>query len=160
MKGHIIFRLVMALVLLVVLTAGAVGLGLFAYNAGVTRGLADSGKLALPPAGAAPNYLYAAGPFFHYGFFGPGFGLLNCLFLLLGLGFIFMLVRGIMFVAFGRRHWGEAGGPNGLWARRWHGPWGHGPWGKDYPPMFDEWHRQAHTQDKPQEPPSSGPAQA
>lgn len=156
MKGHIIFRLVTALVLFVVLVAGAAGLGLYAYNAGVTRGLADSGKLAAPQAGVAP---YVYGPFFHYGWFGPGFGLLNCLFFLLALGFIFMLVRGIMFVAFGHRRWGEAGGPYAFGPRRWHGPWSHGPWGKDYPPMFDEWHRQAHGQDKAQATPPSDPTQ-
>jgi hypothetical protein len=155
MKGHIVFRLVTAFVLLLVLAAGAAGLGLYAYNAGVARGLADSGKLVLPQVGAAP---YAVGPFFHYGFFGPGMGLLNCLLLFLGLGFIFALVRGLMFVIFGRWHWRDADGPNGPGFRPWHGPWGHGPWGRGYPPFFEDWHRQAHGQGKPQEPPA-GPAQ-
>ena len=152
MKGHIVLRLVTAFVLLLVLAAGAAGLGLYAYNTGVARGLADSGKLVAPQAGAAP-YPYM-GPFFHYGLFGPGFGLLNCFFLLIGLGFLFMLVRGIMFVVFGPRHWHDADGPNGPGFRHWRGPWGHGPWGRGYPPFFEDWHRQAHGQEKPQEPPA------
>jgi hypothetical protein len=153
MNRSIIFRIVVALVLLVVLAAGAVGLGLTAYNAGVTQGLAQSGKLTVPPAGAMP-YPYA-GPFFRYGFFGPGLGLFNCLFVLLGLFLIFALMRGLMFVVFGPRHWGGQRGAFGPGSRG--GPWGwHRPWGeKGYPPMFDEWHRQAHGQtDGPSTPPS------
>ncbi len=152
MKGHIVLRLVTGLVLLVVLAAGAAGVGLYAYNAGIARGLADSGKLTAPSAGAWP-FAYA-GPYWHYGLFGPGFGLFNCFALLFGLFLVFMLVRGLLFVVFGPRHWRDAEG-----YRPWHGPWGRGPWGRGgYPPFFEDWHRQAHGQEKPQEPPA-GPNQ-
>ncbi len=144
MNRYIFFRIVWGLFLIAV----AVGVGLLAYNAGVARGLADSDKLVLPSAGAAPYiYPYGVGPFFHYGLFGPGFGLLNCLALLLVFGFVFSLLRLFLW----RRHWGW-GWHSGAWnregkdePRRWHGPWG-----KGFPPMFDEWHRQAHAQEPSQ----------
>jgi hypothetical protein len=155
MNRSIVFRIVAALVLLVLLVAGAAGLGFTAYNAGVTQGLAQSGKLAVPPASAVP-YPYAV-PFFRYGFFGPGLGLFNCLSVLLAIGLIFLVVRGIMFVVFGPRHWGR---------RHWAGyglgdpsSW-HQPWDKGYPPMFDQWHRQAHSQNPDPSAPPSGPNQA
>ena len=154
MNRYIFFRIVWALFLIAV----AVGVGLLAYNAGVARGLADSGKLVLPPAGTAPySYPYGAGPFFHSGFFGPGLGLLNCLAVLAGLWLIFGLLRLVVW----RPHWGW-GGPHGAWSHEGKGEPHHwrGPWGKGFPPMFEEWHRQAHGQGTDQTTPPSEPNKA
>lgn len=133
MHKRIVFGILVALLLM----AGAVSLGAYAYNAGVAQGLIESGKLTDLPSGAEARvypYLYG-GPFwFHrpvsiFGCFGPLF------FILL----IFVLMRGLM--------WG------GPWGRG-HG-WRHGPWEKGVPPMFEEWHRQAHSQSAEQTPPAS-----
>jgi hypothetical protein len=113
-------RFVLSLLLVLVIVAGAIGLGTYAYNAGVAQGLAQSGRIAAPDGGAVVPY-YA--PYYHQPF-GFGFGgfLFSCFFLLLIIG----LVRAI----FGRRHWGMHG-------RR-------GPWNGDFPPMAAEWHRKMH----------------
>jgi len=144
-----VWRAILSVVLLVALAGGAVAVGLLAYNAGVARGLADSGKVALAPAGTAPY----AFPYYGWGFFGPGFGLLNCLVLFFVFGLIFMLLRALVW-----------GGLFGGWRRHfWHRGWGdpntphswRQAWEKGYPPMFDEWHRRAHGQGEPTPPPES-----
>ncbi len=119
MNGRIILTVLLALVLI----AGMVGAGIYVYNVGVAQGLAESGKLAAPPTGAAP-YPYFGGPFFYHRPF--GFGFLGCLFPLLFLMFFVMLLRGI------------------LWRGRWGHGMHHGPWEKGAPPMFEEWHRKMH----------------
>ena len=120
MKGRIVLTVLLALILI----AGLVGAGVYVYNVGVAQGLAESGKLAAPPMGAAP-YPYIGGPFFYHRPF--GFGFLGCLFPLLFLLLVFGLLRGI-------RH-GRWGGGHGM---------RHGPWEKGVPPMFEEWHRKMH----------------
>jgi len=149
MNRSIGFRIITGLILLVVLVGGAAGLGYLAYNAGVNQGLAQS-RLAAPATGAAP--VPYAWPYAPFGFWGPGFGVLNCLFALFVIGFIFLLFRGIMFVVFGPRHWGWrrwANGPEG--AGEGYG-WHHRRWAGGFPPFLDEWHRQAHAQgDNPSE---------
>ncbi len=121
-------RIVLGVLLALVLIAGAVSLGAYAYNVGFAQGLVASGKLADLPPGAAmgPYPAYYRGPFwFHPPF---GFGFLGCFGPLFFILLIFLLVRG-------------------LW---WGGRWGHGPgchhnrWGGGVPPMFEEWHRQTH----------------
>ena len=128
--------------LLLALVAG--GVGWLAYNAGVARGLADSGKVALPAAGVVP-YPYLGGPFF----FGWGLGPFNCLLFFFGLGLIFLLVRSLVWGGpfwrrpFGHHAWGGPGTP-----------WGaHRAWEKGYPPIFEEWHRRMHGQGEPSAPP-------
>jgi hypothetical protein len=103
--------------------AGVVGVGVYAYNVGVAQGLAASDKLVVPPAGAAPYPYWLS--FYHRPF---GFGLFGCLFpLLLGL-LLIVLLRSIL----------------------WRGPMGwkhmgyHGRWDKGVPPMVEEWHRKMH----------------
>ena len=144
MFRSIVWRGILALVLLVVLVAGVAAVGVVTYNAGMARGLADSGKVvAQPPASVMP-YPY-------WGFFGPGFGLFNCLLLFFGFALIFLVVRGLLW-----------GGLFGMWRRPWHHGWGgpdapHGwrrTWEKGYPPFFDDWHRRAHGQGEPTPPPS------
>lgn len=130
MNRRIIFGVLLALLLI----AGAVSLGVYIYNVGVAQGLAESGKLTdLPPGAEGRLYPYYGGPFWHprpFGFFGC-FGPL--LFILL----IVVLFRGLW--------WG------GPWA------WGHG-WKHEHGggrAIFEEWHRQAHSQGAQQTPPSS-----
>ncbi|MGH2592750.1 MAG: hypothetical protein ACRDGG_04495 [Anaerolineae bacterium] len=115
-------RIVLGVVLVLVLIAGAVGIGTYVYNAGVAQGLAESGKLVAPESGAVPYPYY--GPFYRP--FGFGFGFLGLLFPLLFLFLVFGLLRRL----FWRGGWG-GGGPRGNWE-------------KGVPPMFEEWHRRAH----------------
>jgi hypothetical protein len=131
-------RIVLGVLLALVLIAGAVSLGAYAYNLGVAQGLAQSGTLSdLPPGAEMRPYLYYGGPFWFYRPF--GFGFFGCFGPLLFFFLIFVLFRGL---------W---------WGGRWgSGPgWKHGPWDKDIPPRFEEWHRQAHSQGAEQTLPAS-----
>ena len=112
-------RFILSIVLVIVIVAGAIGLGTYAYNAGVAQGLAQSGKIVAPDGAAVPYY-----PPVYYHPFGFGFGgfLFSCFFIFL----IFGLIRAI----FWRPHWG--------WRSR------RGPWNSDFPPMAAEWHRKMH----------------
>jgi hypothetical protein len=125
MNGRIVLRVLFALVLI----AGAVGLGVYVYNAGVAQGLAASGKLVAPEGGVAP-YPYYGGPFF----FRPySFAFAGCLFPLLFIFLVMVLLRGI----FWRGHW--------AWSehrRRWE---------KGVPPMLEEWHRKMHESQETKE---------
>ncbi|MBI5652572.1 MAG: hypothetical protein HZC40_19320 [Chloroflexi bacterium] len=126
-------KFLLGALLVIVLIAGAAGVGAYAFRMGVAQGLAESGKLTAPPTGVAPYPYFAP---FHYRAVGHGFGLLSCLAPLL---FVF-LVFGLMRAMIWRGHWG--------WKH--HGPHAHGE--KGVPPMFEEWHRKMHeTQNKPNE---------
>lgn len=131
-------RIILIGLLVLALLAGAVGVGVYAYNAGVAQGLVQSGKVSVVEGGPGP-YPYYGGPFFFHRSFGFGFGFLGCLFPLLFFFIIFGLLRGI----FWRGPWGGRHG----WGGGHHGPWGKG----GVPPMFEEWHRQAHGQSAPPE---------
>lgn len=118
------FRVMLALVLI----GAVVGLGSYVYNAGVTYGLAASGRLALPDGGAV------VAPYAYYGLhrpFGFGFGLFGLIFPLLFFFLIFGALRGLFFRGWRRGPWQ-------------HGPWQHGEWDKNVPPMVQEWHRKMH----------------
>ena len=126
MNRSIVFRIIMALVLL----GAIIGLGAFAYRAGVTQGLAlsagmPSGEIVQTPLPYYPMY---------FGFPFYGFGMLGCLIPLFLLCLAFFAFRGLV--------WGRP--------RRWgymhHGPWGRGDPGQGPPSIFTEWHRQAHAQ--------------
>ena len=110
MNGRAIVSFLFGLIVIGIL----VGVGVGIYQAGVTQGIVDAGRV--PAAGVVPVAGYGYG----WGF--PGFGFLGLLFPLLFLFLIFGLVR----AAFGRgRGWG--GG--------WGGRHGYGPgWGKGYGP--------------------------
>ncbi len=129
-------RIFWKVLIVLVLVAAILGIGVYAYNLGMTQGLAQ--KLQVTAGQAVPV------PYMHYGrgFFGFGFGLLGCLIPLF-----------LLFLVFGS-----------LRALFWHGPMGwrhmhrrHWGWrdenGKDVdvPPFFAEWHRRAHGEptDKP-----------
>jgi hypothetical protein len=132
MFKNVFFRILAGLVLL----AAIAGIAFFAFNAGMTQGVASNLQATAPQAGGQPVPFYGYGygmPFFHpFPFFGFGcFGVLIPLFLL--------------FLAFGaarRMIWGPRWG----WHHMHHGPWGEkGPGSPDFvPPMFAEWHRRAH----------------
>jgi hypothetical protein len=134
MNRRIIFGILVALVLI----AGAVSLGAYVYNIGVAQGLAQNVNLTdLPPGAEGRLYPYYGGPFwFHRPF---GFGFFGCFGPLLFILLFFVLFKG-------------------LW---WGGPWGgrrgwkHHYEGGGAPPMFDEWHRQAHSQGTEQTPSAS-----
>ncbi len=122
MNGRFIFGLMLALVIV----AGAVGIGVYAYNMGVAQGMSTTGKLDVPPSNVAPVPYY--GPFF-YRPFGFGWGLLSCLFPL----FILFIFFSVMRMVFWRARWGGM-------HRRWDG---------GVPPMAEEWHRKMHEQQSP-----------
>ncbi len=130
-------RIVVGILLAVILIAGAVGLGLTAYNYGVVRGLADSGRFIEEGGRGMPIM-----PFMHYGWglrpFGFGFGFLGFLIPLFFFFLLFWLIRGLFW-----RSWGGWG----------HRGWG-GKWEGHAPPMFEEWHKRAHGEGPTPEPPS------
>jgi hypothetical protein len=129
-------RVILGILIVAVLAAGAIGIGVTAYNYGVARGLTDSGQVVVGEGrGVRPDGFW---PPMHFGYarpmmgarFGYGFGFLGCLGPLLFLFLVFALFRFIFW-----RPWG--------WGWRQPGPWGHGE-GKGLPPMFEEWHKRAH----------------
>jgi hypothetical protein len=140
MKGetNVNRRIILGVLLALVLIAGVVSLGVFAYNVGVAQGLAESGKLTdLPPGAEGRLYPYYGGPFWYHRPF--GFGFFGCFGPLLFILLVFVLVRALWW-----------GGPWG-----WGHGWKHGYGDRGVPPMFDEWHRQAHSQGAEQTPPPS-----
>ena len=97
--------------------------GFAAWQAGVSHGIEQSGKILVPPSGAAGPYPYP----YHWHGHGPwGFGFL---FVPLFVLFWIFVLRGL----FWRRAWGGGGC---------------GPYGR-----FEEWHRQAHAREAGQAPP-------
>lgn len=135
---HIFFRILAGLVLL----AAIAGVGLLAYNAGVSHGQAIS---AITPSAQSGSTAYPIYPFWWpFPFFGFGFfGLLAVIFL--------------FFVAFGALRF-ALWGPRFGW-RRWHrgyGHWGERGSGEEFPipPMMAEMHRRMHAAEegKPADP--------
>ena len=113
----------------VVLTlALAAAVGVFTYNLGLARGLAQVAPAIAPPD--APNavvpYVFYPRPWgWGFGFF-PFFGLLWAFLL-------FAIVR---------RLW---------WGPRWYGRrYGHSGYDRCVPPEFEEWHRRAHGEKAPE----------
>ncbi len=127
-------RIVSGILLTLVVVVMLGGIGLLAYDAGVSQGMLNSGRLTTPAPGLGPYPYYGGFPFWRP--FGFGFGLLSCLFPLLFFLLILSLFRGLFW-----RRW------------YWRGPgYGYGRPGDEQPPAaFDEWHRRAHEtgQDKP-----------
>jgi hypothetical protein len=120
MNGRTIARILLAIVLI----GGAIGLGVTAYNAGVTAGLAQTGQVVVTDG----PYLAPGGAYVGYGWgFGHGFGFFGFfLFLIL----LFALFR----AAFGgpRRGWGHGHG------------WGPGGWRDDQGRTWEDRAREAH----------------
>jgi hypothetical protein len=106
---------------------GAAVIGIAAYDAGLARGIAESGRaVASAPPGTPFVYVWPRPR--GLGFF-PVFPLV---FFLL----FFFAIRGLLW--------------HGPWRQR--GGWGCRPY--DVPPAFDEWHRRAHGHPSPPAPPS------
>ena len=122
-------RLVAGLLIAALVAVGAAFVGTAVYNAGVAHGIAESGRLAAPPAGAP--YPYGWPRPWGFGFF-PVFPFFF-LFLLL-----FFMTRGF------------------LWRGGWRAGGGCGYRGiPPAPPTFDEWHRRAHAGETPSKPSGS-----
>ena len=119
MSGRFVPRLFGVLLVL----AGLIGAGVFAYQLGVAQGVAQG----IPAGAAAVPGPYAYG-FAHHGFF-PFWGF-GCFGILIPL-FLLMLIFGGM----RRMFWGGGWGHHGGWRK-----WSEG----GVPPMFEEWHKRAH----------------
>jgi hypothetical protein len=118
-------RTIAGVLLTLLLVAGAIGIGITAYNAGVTQGLADSGQVVVAPG-------YPVGPYvggYGYGWGHGGFGFFGF--------FIFILIALFRAVLGGGRGHGRGGwgGPG------WGGPGGRGPWSDRAREIHDELHR-------------------
>jgi hypothetical protein len=117
-------RRTMVIGLVVLAILAAVGIGVGAYDAGVSAGLQQAGQGAQVVRVVGPGY-------------GPGFGFFPfglILFPLFVIG-IALLVRGALW----RGRWGGPGyGPGGSGRP--------GPWGPGGPQRFEEWHRRQHEQ--------------
>ncbi|MBA2382746.1 MAG: hypothetical protein H0V73_11605 [Chloroflexi bacterium] len=119
MNGRTVARILLAIVLI----GGAIGIGVTAYNAGVTAGLVQSGQVVVTPGGypvapAAPYIGYGYG----YGWGGHGIGFFG----FLGGLLVLFLIIGLIRASFGgpRHGWGP-GGPGGR------GGWSGGDWRRD-----------------------------
>jgi hypothetical protein len=128
MFGRTVARVLLAMLVI----GGAIALGVTAYNAGVTAGLAQDGVIA-------PG-TYPVAPYAGYGWgWGPGFGFFGFFGFLLFLFLVFALLR----AAFGgpRRGWGPGWGGRG-WDRD-HGtdPGSRPRWEDRAREIHDEWHR-------------------
>jgi hypothetical protein len=122
----------LAVLLLVILAGIAIGVG--AYNAGVSHGLAQARE--------GGQVVRVVGPGYGFGFF--PFGL-----------FLFPLFLFLIFGLFRAAFWGRRwGGPGGHWDGPGHEGSSSGQWGKGRGAMFEEWHRRQH-----EEPPSATPDQ-
>lgn len=146
-KGSFIVLRVIGFLLLIALIIGG---GAMVYRAGMAQGIsqapavataivqsAESGQtVPVPPMMYGRPYGYGYPMYGHHGFFFP-FGAI-C-----GSIFFLFLIFGLMKMVFfgGMRHRG--------WEGHKHGPWGR-HWENGVPPMFDEWHKQAH-EEKPDE---------
>ncbi|HEY8438057.1 MAG TPA: hypothetical protein VIK65_05535 [Candidatus Limnocylindrales bacterium] len=126
MSGRTIARVLLAIVLI----GAAIGLGVTAYNAGVTAGLSQNGTVAVAPG-------YPVGPYVGWGWgYGHGFGFFG---FFGGLLFLFLLF-GLVRAAFGgghRRGW-NGHGPG--WSGGWRGPDGR-TWEDRARAVHEEWHR-------------------
>jgi hypothetical protein len=142
MNGRALARVL----LIIVLVAGAVGLGAVVYNAGVSAGLAAHSDVVINP-GAYPG-VGPVGPYVGYGWgYGHGFGFFGFLGTLFFIFVIFALLR----AAFGR---GRGWGPGRGWDHSDHqGPrdrWRGDPWASRVREIHDELHRQEPSSKDPQ----------
>ena len=113
---RILWRVLAALVLI----AAILGIGVYAYNIGIARGLAQQVQVPAVQSVQMPHMAYG------HPFFGMGFGAFGCLIPL----FLLCLVFGSLRAMFWH-------GPMG-WGRMYPRHWGwRGENGKDLPPFFD-----------------------
>lgn len=117
--------------LLVLVLAGAVVVGVTAYNAGVTAGLAQNGAVVVNPGGDP------VGPYVGYGWAGygwPGFGFFG----FFGFLFFLLILFGLIGAATGHGRRGPGGPGRGHDGRH---DWRGGPWEARAREAHDAWHR-------------------
>ena len=121
MNGRTLLNLALGVLVVVVLA----GIGIGIYNAGISQGIVEAGRV---PEGAVAPAGYGWGYGWHPGF---GFGFLGLLFPI----FIFILLFALARAAFGGgRRWGPGGyGPNG--------------WHEERERRIAELHRRLHDED-------------
>lgn len=128
MNGNTGLRILSALVLV----AAIAGIAFFAFQAGVAQGSPVTIEAAEGQTAPMPYPYYGWGGHFHHPF-GFGFGFFGFLILLF---LFFAALRAFRFLFWGPR-WG--------WGPHRHGPRGRG-WENGVPPMFEEWHKRAHSE--------------
>jgi hypothetical protein len=153
MNGRNGFRLIAAVVLVLLLAVAGAGLYQAGISQGVAQGAVDVGASAAP----------AVVPYAYYGLhpFGFGFGIFGFLFFLF---FLFLIFRLIGAVVWGGRRGGRGGGywGGGRWGHHGYGP-GYGPggpegfrgspWEDRAREIHEEWHRRQGGESAP---PSAG----
>lgn len=113
MNGRTIIGIVLSLVAVLVLAGVGVGI----YNAGVTQGVLEAGRV---PAGAPVPAGYGYG----YGWHGAGFGFGF-------LGLLFPILFFVLLIGLARAAFGGGRGPRGGWGPGGPGGWGNGGPGRD-----------------------------
>ena len=130
-----------AILLVIILGIGATALGVTAYNAGVTAGLAQNVAAEGGSVVVAPGY--AAAPYVGWGW-GPGFGFFGFFAFLFFLFIVFGLIRAV----FGWGRWGRRDrggyGPGG-YGRGWDDRDGRDAWNDRVREVHDELHRTGGT---------------
>ena len=131
MNGRTFARILLAIVLI----GGAIGLGVTAYDAGVSAGLVQSGQVVVTPGGVP---VAPAAPYVGYGW-GWGWGIGHGFFSFFGTLLFLFLFFGLLRAAFGghRRGWGGPGGPGGR------GDWRRDAWEQRVKETHDALHREA-----------------
>ena len=140
-RNGFVFRLIGVVLLLGLITAG----GFMAFKAGETSGIAQAPAVATAISKAAesgqaapvPPMMYGYGHPYGYGMRGYGHHFNPFGAICFSLIFLFFFFGFMKMIFFRRMHHG--------------GHHMHGPWGKDWegglPPMFNEWHKHAHSGD-------------
>jgi hypothetical protein len=141
-----------AVLLVIVLGIGATILGITAYNAGVSAGLAQNIAESGGAVVVAPGY--PAGPYVGWGYGWGFFGFFAAL-------LFFFLIVGLIRAAFGvGRGWGRGGwGPGGPGGRGWDRH-GYGSWDDRVREVHDELHRTGGQPPSGSQPPSGGTPQS
>ena len=149
-------RTIAAVLLVIFLTVGGVFLGVSAYNAGVTAGLAQNLAQSGSDVVVTPGYATAPYVGWGYGWGNPGFGFFGFLFFLFFLFLIFGLIR----AAFGwGRGWGRGGwGPGG--PGRYDHRHGYDAWNDRVREVHDELHRSGGQSGQGQTPSGDAPSRS
>ena len=129
-----------AILLVIVLGIGATALGVTAYNAGVTAGLAQNVAESGGSVVVAPGY--GVGPYVGWGYgWGGGFGFLGFFAFLFFIFIVFGLIRAVfgMGRGWGHRGYYGPGGPGRGWDYR-HGN-GYDAWNDRVREVHDELHK-------------------
>ena len=136
MNGRFFSRALAFVLLLVVLG----GLGVLAYNAGLSAGVNQAAQVVVQDGQPVTVVPYAPYPYWH-----GGFGFFGFIFWILG----FFLIIGLLRAIFGWGRWGRGGwGGRGYYG----GPGGaggpDGPYGSDRMDRVADWHRELHRRDE------------